>query len=532
MPIRFRKRKAPPTECIGVCLFAGGFACCVIDRTANRLIHAHQQLIANEAALADALSHWVRETGVKGRVCYVSLGPEDYKLIPIEAPDVPAEEVNQALLWGMRDVLESKPEDTVLDSFPNASGIQRSGKPIRQVVAARRARILAIADAVTHAGLELGAIEIPELSQRNLIARLQDNSIGAGLISQSSRGVSLTIYRNGEMYVNRHLTGLSNLADASHPLTAPKLVDQLGLELLRTLDYYDSQLRQRPPAGIWLQPLAIETRLLIDGLTSTINLPVKQLRVDDIIVGADKLPKENLENCFVALGAALHSDDSSQRINLYTEDLQPKRTWLTPQHCEQLWAATLIVGLVVGALLTWRNHALFNQAKQIQAQLQSEQAALSTASAQLAERSPSATLAAELQRRSSEEAAKTELLNALESGALKGKQGYSPILNSLAKNTIEGLWLTAIEINGSDVNLAGSARKAELIPNYIEQLVNAADFGPRGYESLDIKSAEGGILNFNLRAHRNNANDSSNSAADNAITASNVSAAQKTANTP
>ncbi len=308
MPAWFSPRYVPPPDCIGLSLYAGGFGCCVVDRAASKLVSAHHQAIAGDSELGETLLHWVRENSLKGRTCYVSLGPDDYKLLPAETPAVPETEINQALLWGLREVIDSKPEDTALDSFASASGIHRSGTPIRQVVTARKSRIRSIADAVLGAGLELAAIEIPELSQRNVIALLQEDAIGVGLVSQSARGVSLALYRGGELYVTRHLAGIANLSDAGHPLTAPRLAEQLGLELLRTLDYYDSQLRQRPPAAILLQPLQIETRPLLDSLSATVNLPVKQLRFADVLAGGENIAAEIQEFCFTALGAALRNE--------------------------------------------------------------------------------------------------------------------------------------------------------------------------------------------------------------------------------
>ena len=508
MSLWFSSRKTPPPDCVGLSLYAGGFACCLVDRATNTLVSAHFQQISSEAAFAESLLQWVRDKSLKGRACYVSLGPDDYKLLPAEVPAVPEAEINQALLWGLRDVLDSKPEDTVIDSFPSAAGINRPGKQIRQVVTARKARIRVIVDAVLGAGLELVAIEIPELSQRNAIQRLEAEAIGVGLVSQNARGVSVAIYRGGELYVTRQLAGITSLAEAGHPLTAPRLVEQLGLELLRTLDYYDSQLRQRPPAAIVLQPLQNETRPLLDGLSATINLPAKQLRYTDIVAetdivaGAEKLSAETQERCFIALGAALRREDAIQQINLYTEEFHPRREWLTPQHCAQLWGGVLAAGLLIAGALAWQNRALNSEANALQTQLQTEQNALNAAQAQLTARTPSPELTKQLQRRRAEEAAKTELLAALDTGILNGRDGYAPILTSLGRNTIEGLWLNEIEIASGDVNLTGAARKADLIPVYIDKIIGAAGFGERGYESLDVKAGENGLLDFALRGHR------------------------------
>ncbi len=502
MSLWLKSRKPSAPECIGLSFYAGGFACCVVNRVSNRLVSTHVQTVADGLALADALAGWVRDSGLKGRRCYVTLSPDDYKLLTAETPAVPEAEINQALLWGLREVIDSRPEETVIDSFPSASGIHRPGTPIRQVVTARRARIRAIVDAVEGAGLVLGAIEIPELSQRNVIAQLEDDTLGVGLVSQSARGVSVSMYRGGELYVTRQLVGISSLADAGHPLTAPRLVEQLGLELLRTLDYYDSQLRQRPPAAILLQPLAIETRPLLDGLTTTIDIPAKQLQFGHVIQGSEALSAEAGESCFNALGAALRRDTATQQINLYTAEFHPRRDWLSATRCAQLWSGTLAAGLLIAAALAWHAHALSGTLKSLQAQLQDEQTALTAAQTTLAARTPSPALTAELQRRSAEAAAKAELLVALEQDELAGRAGYTPVLQSLGRTTIDGLWLSGIEIVSGDVNLTGTTRRAELIPEYIAKIVGAADFGARGYKSLDVKAGDNGLLHFALRGQR------------------------------
>ena len=251
--------------------------------------------------LADA----VREHDLKGLLCHIVLSGDDYKLSPVEAPEVPPAEVDQALLWSLRDMLDAPPQDMTVQSFPFAASLTRPGRNMRYAVAARKSRIQSVVTGVLEAGLDLQSIDIPELALRNLAARLGENTPGVCIVSKGVRNVSIAMYREGELYLARQLAGAANLDDAGHPLTAPRLADQLGLDLLRTLDYYDSQLQQRPPGAIYLQPLIGDTSTLLQALSETVRVPVRQLGFSDVVKLSTPLAAEVQTDCVLALGAAL-----------------------------------------------------------------------------------------------------------------------------------------------------------------------------------------------------------------------------------
>lgn len=191
-----------------------------------------------------------------------------------------------------------------------------------------------------------------------------------------------------------------------------------------------------------------------------------------------------------------------QQINLYTAEFHPQRQWLTPRMCLQLWGAALAIGIVVATAQGWRHYRLSAEASLLQTQVSSEQSSFDADQAALAARLPSPALGAELERSKGEETAKNELLKALQNGVLSGQHGYTPVLVGLARNTIDGLWLTSIEIEGGDVNLKGETRKPDFVPAYIDKIVADSDFGPREYRSLKMETDDKGLLSFELRGHR------------------------------
>ena len=63
-----------------------------------------------------AFSELVRSQRVKGDV-YICLAAEQYNLLLIDAPDVPEEELSEAIKWRVKDLISQPIEDVIVDSF-------------------------------------------------------------------------------------------------------------------------------------------------------------------------------------------------------------------------------------------------------------------------------------------------------------------------------------------------------------------------------------------------------------------------------
>ncbi|MBI2380318.1 MAG: PilN domain-containing protein [Gammaproteobacteria bacterium] len=455
------------------------------------------------AGLAEALAERVRQRGWKNLPAVLVLSGQDYKLLPAEVPDVPEAERSQALLWGLRDLLDRPPEDTILDSFPFAQGLERPGKRMCYAVAAAKARLAELVALVGEAGLRLEAIDIPELALRNLLRRLPEDAQGLGLVASGSRGACIAIVREGELYLNRQLAGVAELSGACHPLTAPALADQLSLEILRTLDYYDSQLNQRPLAALYLPPLPGDSTVFQELLGANLPLVVARMEPGAICELEPGLQPDWGPGGLRALGGALGllAAPPRQRINLYTEALKPERRLLDLGRSLGLVAAALALagGL---AWLDWSGEL------RAQAELERQTASLEALRKSVAEqrqrlagRSPSPSLSRELAEAGEQLAARRALASALQQGAALERQGYSPVLTGLARQTQPGLWLTRIAAKGARLELEGLAREPEQVARWMEALGEDGALGRRGFASLDLAPTEppGPLLRFSLR---------------------------------
>ncbi len=78
----------------------------------------------------------------------------------------------------------------------------------------------------------------------------------------------------------------------------------------------------------------------------------------------------------------------------------------------------------------------------------------------------------------------SNLLDRIEQLSIKPNPGFGAFLETLARHTLPGLWLTGIEISeAGDVELRGTARDPQLVPRYLQQLPE----GPR-FKSLRMGS--------------------------------------------
>lgn len=82
------------------------------------------------------------------------------------------------------------------------------------------------------------------------------------------------------------------------------------------------------------------------------------------------------------------------------------------------------------------------------------------------------------------------VLNLIQGSTLGDTKGFSRHMQSLARQDIEGLWLTRIVLSalGDKTRLEGRAIRAELIPLYVQGLTDEAPFAEQRFLRFQIDS--------------------------------------------
>lgn len=203
------------------------------------------------AKRASALLSLVEQYGWASAPVTLVLPLDQYQVFQMERPDgIEDAELSDALKWKLKDFLDFSPSDAVSDVFSFPEDASRGRGALVNVVAARLSLVAELVALVQASGMELEQVDISELALRNLVSRLDQNKRGAALVHLREGYGQMVVCRDRVLYLSRRLdVSLKDLRDASRQEGA---IQSLALEMQRSLDYYESQLGQVPPAVIRL----------------------------------------------------------------------------------------------------------------------------------------------------------------------------------------------------------------------------------------------------------------------------------------
>ena len=244
--------------------------------------------------------------------CSTLLAPREYQMLVVEAPNVPAAELKTAMRWRIKDLLDFHIDDAtidVLDIPPDSSGVARAHS--MYAVAARNSAIEQRVNQFHSANIPLEVIDIPEMAQRNIAARLEEPGRGLALISFSEDSGLLTVTYQGELYLARSLDiGWRQLGQGDAEAQQAQF-DRITLELQRSLDNIERQFQFISISRLWIAHLPD-----MDGLRAylaqNLSVAVSDLDLNDIF-DFSRVPAvgalNNQARFFLTLGAALRHEE-------------------------------------------------------------------------------------------------------------------------------------------------------------------------------------------------------------------------------
>lgn len=184
----------------------------------------------------------------------------------------------------------------------------------------------------------------------------------------------------------------------------------------------------------------------------------------------------------------------SQQINLFNPVfLQQKKIFSARTMAASL--AALCVG--VAALQVYAKTqvaAMQAQADAGAAQLKKTEARLASVTADFAPRQKDPALEAELAEARRQLAALRQVSGVLERGELGNTQGYAEYFRALARQHVEGLWLTGVSIaNGGggsgNIGVRGRALDPGRVPGYLNRLTREPIMQGKSFGSMQIIGA-------------------------------------------
>lgn len=304
--MKFFSRGRKTNEVIGVEICPDGIALAQIQHLPTQLpLLKYCEYIPYESDQnpGEVLKSRLTKLGLQKMDCRCVLSSGGYQLLLGESPKVPPEELVDALKWRIKDLINFSINDAVVDAFLLPEDSARGTSRMAYAVVAHRNTVAQLVDTLKAAQVELLSIDIPEFALRNLSQACCDTKRGAAIVKLVQGGGSLQIIRDGYLYLSRQFT-INYNAGLLDDIPA----DALVLELQRSLDYFERQLRQSPPSTIYLCGENVSSDKLTPEIKNSMATQIQLLDLEKGLQLGAGVQEHSVALCLLAIGAALRQD--------------------------------------------------------------------------------------------------------------------------------------------------------------------------------------------------------------------------------
>lgn len=181
-----------------------------------------------------------------------------------------------------------------------------------------------------------------------------------------------------------------------------------------------------------------------------------------------------------------------QQVNFYRDDLKTQKLNYSASMLLQL---SIVLVVVLSAFAGFRAFQIQQQQNALEVMQQKQKLAMADLQALQAELSTQVkdtSLTKQITQKTTELANKQKVLGILSKDEFGNTNGFIEHISGLARQRIDGLWLTKIRIaaGGTDVALRGTTSKPALLPKYLQRLSAEKVFVGTEFQSLLMSRQE------------------------------------------
>jgi MSHA biogenesis protein MshI len=316
---RLLKKSTAVKGRIGLAFGPGEVAVAVLRRDSGTPVLERCEILpVDPAGGTGAISAAIRAAGLPRVPVSTVLKPDDYQLALVEAPDVPPAELRAAMRWRLKEAIDFRVEDAIIDVFDVPDQNRGGHGRMMYAVAARRSAVDRYTGAL--AGVTaLDVVDVPELCLRNLAALLPGAAAGVALLYLGETALSIVLVRGRTFYFARHMARETPPRPAGHsggnpgslPVPAAPDIESVVLELQRSLDYYERHFDQPPITRIAVSPAGARAAELARELGRETGFEVATLDLNLLLHCATPVAACAQAGCLLAVGAALREEHRS-----------------------------------------------------------------------------------------------------------------------------------------------------------------------------------------------------------------------------
>ena len=184
----------------------------------------------------------------------------------------------------------------------------------------------------------------------------------------------------------------------------------------------------------------------------------------------------------------------SQQINLFNPQFLEKRKYFSALAMTQALGLLVLGMTVFYGFAFWQGRNLARQTGESERVYEQQKQRFTKVTAELSPEKREAQLDQDLKSIEAAIALRQSLLRELGTSGLAGPTGYSEYLRAFARQTVQGLWLTSIQIaeGGGQLTMSGRALQADLVPVLIGRLKQESVLRGRPLEALAITRSTAG----------------------------------------
>ena len=195
--------------------------------------------------------------------------------------------------------------------------------------------------------------------------------------------------------------------------------------------------------------------------------------------------------------------------NLYLDELQPSREWLTLTRFLKTSAVLLVVFLLMWVVINYINAQQQRESEQVRAQLAAAQAQLQQRQAQLDNALNDPELNDALREVEQTLALRNKLLEQMYSHTQQNQQSYSQLLADLAAADQNSVWLQRILVVDNALSIEGRTLKPQGLPDWLASFSRYPSLQGRPFGVFELVEDEQQGLRF-VVGHLNNAGSNQN----------------------
>lgn len=241
----FSKEKIGSELTLGVSLTPSHAAWCLIRKGANGLqITQSHGVVQTFTSPEEALQVLMESAPLPKAPCFICLGHQYYNMLLVDAPMVPDEELSEAVKWKVKDLITQSLDNVVMDAFRLPDDAYRGRMNMLYVAVIERELIQGIVNLCEKAGVDLVEISVNELAMAAVASHMDTLSErSAAFLYLNGEGGTINLIEQGALYLTRtiEMGGGSNTFSGNLDFQQDP-VDNLALDVQRSLDYYESQI--------------------------------------------------------------------------------------------------------------------------------------------------------------------------------------------------------------------------------------------------------------------------------------------------